>query len=105
MAVATNTLVSITKTLPKGVVTTYTDVSLYIELNSIITRYNVVVTNSTLTTDGSLVASNVTFPSSGVYTGVYRAESAADLDTHGVTLTPIATTKITAYESDTNIVV
>lgn len=95
MAIATNVSTTLIKVLPLGTVTTYTNVSAYITNSlGVITRYDCVVINSSLSVDGSITASGVIFPTAGNYRCVLSTESNADLDVNGTVVTPIFTTLV-----------
>lgn len=96
MAVAINTNVTVTKTLPSGSVTNFTNVSMYVVSGAVTTRYDVVVVNATLTTAGSLIASNVQFSSVGTHKCTFSSETNADLDVNGTVITAVYTTNVSA---------
>lgn len=90
--ITTGTSVTVTKVLPKGVVTAYTtgQVSLYVNYRGVLTRYNAAsITNSTATVDGVITFNSVACTLDGSYTLHIVNESVADLDTNAVTSTTI----------------
>lgn len=94
--VATGASITFTKTLPAGTVTSYIDVSLYV-VNSlgVSVRYNTALVNATAIATGSITASGVVFSIEGNYTCTISSESAIDLDTNGVVVTPLVATVVT----------
>lgn len=103
MAVSTGTAISVSKTLPAGVVTTYANVSLYVLFNGVTKRYNATVVNSTATVAGSISVASLTLADIGTHVCTFSTESAADLDTNGIVITPLFVTNISAVAMQTAI--
>ena len=80
MAVSTGTAISVTKTLPAGVVTTYANVSLYELFNGVTKLADI-----------------------GTHVCTFSTESAADLDANGIVITPLFVTNISAVAMQTAI--
>lgn len=92
--ITTSSMITITKTLRLGSVTTYSAdaVSLFIKNNGDQKRYDATsVVNSTVNSNGLITFSNVPLPIDGSYSLYITAEGNIDLDTNGVNLTKLAT--------------